>query len=61
MVREWWCFVMHWQGILRTKEVMERLKAVAAQPGQKPPILVYLGVLLQKGKLNATESTELAR
>lgn len=49
------------QGILRTKEVMERLKTVAAQPGQKPPILVYLGVLLQKGRLNASESTELAR
>ncbi len=32
-----------------------------AQPGQKPPILVYLGILLQKGKLNATESTELTR
>jgi hypothetical protein len=31
------------------------------RPGQKPPILVYLGVLLQKGKLNALESTELAR
>ncbi len=40
---------------------MERLKAVAAQAGQKPPILVYLGLLLQKGKLNALESTELAR
>ncbi len=49
------------QGLLRTREVMERLKAVATQPGQKPPILVYLGVLLQKGKLNAIESTELAR
>jgi hypothetical protein len=49
------------QGMLRTREVMERLKSVAPQPGQKPPILVYLGVLLQKGKLNAQESTELAR
>lgn len=49
------------QGILRTKEVLDRLKSVAPQPGQKPPILVYLGVLLQKGKLNATESTELGR
>lgn len=35
------------QGALRTKAVMERLKSQAAQPGQKPPILVYLGVLLQ--------------
>ncbi|KAL6748149.1 vesicle coat protein clathrin, heavy chain [Haematococcus lacustris] len=49
------------QGMLRTKEVMERLKAVSPQPGQKPPILVYLGVLLQKGKLNPQESVELAR
>ena len=49
------------QGMLRTKDVMERLKAVTAQTGQKPPILVYLGVLLQKGKLNALESVELAR
>jgi hypothetical protein len=49
------------QGMLRTREVMERLKTVSPQPGQKPPILVYLGVLLQKGKLNAQESTELAR
>jgi clathrin heavy chain len=49
------------QGLLRTREVMERLKTVAPQPGQKPPILIYLGVLLQKGKLNALESCELAR
>jgi hypothetical protein len=41
--------------------VLERLKAVPAVAGQKPPILVYLGVLLQKGKLNALESAELAR
>jgi len=40
---------------------MERLKAVAPQPGQKPPILVYLGLLLQKGKLNALESAELTK
>lgn len=49
------------QGLLRTKEVLDRLKSVPAQPGVKPPILVYLGVLLQKGKLNALESAELAR
>ncbi len=40
---------------------MDRLKAVVPQAGQKPPILVYLGVLLQRGKLNAAESGELAR
>eukprot|EP00775_Hariotina_reticulata_P002628 gene2628-2929_t len=33
----------------------------AAESPQKPAILVYLGVLLQKGKLNALESAELAR
>lgn len=55
------CYPSHPQGILRTREVLERLKSVAPQPGQKPPILVYLGVLLQKGKLNTLESTELAR
>eukprot|EP00879_Flechtneria_rotunda_P000465 GHRR01000566.1.p1 GENE.GHRR01000566.1~~GHRR01000566.1.p1 ORF type:complete len:1351 (+),score=578.78 GHRR01000566.1:197-4249(+) len=49
------------QGILRTREVVERLKSVAPTPGQKPAILVYLGVLLQKGRLNAFESAELAR
>jgi hypothetical protein len=49
------------QGMLRTREVMEKLKAVAPAPGQKAPILVYLGLLLQKGRLNAYESSELAR
>jgi hypothetical protein len=49
------------QGLLRTREVLERLKSVPPTPGQKPAILVYLGVLLQRGKLNALESAELAR
>lgn len=49
------------QGLLRTKEVMERLKTVQPQPGQRPPILIYLGGLLQRGKLNQSESTELGR
>ncbi|WIA40738.1 hypothetical protein OEZ86_004423 [Tetradesmus obliquus] len=49
------------QGLLRTREVLERLKGVPPSPGQKPAMLVYLGVLLQKGKLNALESAELAR
>ncbi|KAF5839265.1 clathrin heavy chain 2 [Dunaliella salina] len=49
------------KGLLRTKITMDRLKAVAPQPGQKPPILVYLGLLLQKGKLNPSESGELTR
>ena len=49
------------QGQLRTREVLDCLKTVPAQPGQKPPLLIYLGVLLQKGRLNAMESAELAR
>ncbi|GLI67875.1 hypothetical protein VaNZ11_012164 [Volvox africanus] len=49
------------QGQLRTKDVMERLKSAVPPAGQKPPILVYLGVLLQRGKLNGPESGELAR
>lgn len=49
------------QGLLRTREVVERLKSLPPTAGQKPAILVYLGVLLQKGKLNALESAELAR
>jgi hypothetical protein len=45
----------------RSREVLERLKSVPPVPGTKPPILVYLGVLLQRGKLNTLESAELAR
>jgi clathrin heavy chain len=41
--------------------VVERLKGVPPTAGQKPAILVYLGVLLTRGKLNALESAELAR
>jgi len=50
------------QGSLRTPATLERLRAAAAAPGQKPPILVYLGLLLARGgKLNAAEGAELAR
>jgi clathrin heavy chain len=49
------------QGSLRTPATLERLRAATAAPGQKPPILVYLGLLLARGKLNAAESAELAR
>jgi clathrin heavy chain len=49
------------QGSLRTPATLERLRAAAAAPGQKPPILVYLGLLLARGKLNSAESAELAR
>lgn len=49
------------QGSLRTPATLERLRAATAAPGQKPPILVYLGLLLARGKLNAAEGAELAR
>lgn len=48
-------------GQLRTKDTLDKLKSATPPPGQKPPLLIYLGILLQKGKLNATESAELAR
>jgi hypothetical protein len=47
--------------MLRTREVLERLKGAAPPAGQKAPILVYLGTLLQRGRLNSYESAELAR
>ena len=49
------------QGILRNQIVVDRLKLVAAQSGQKPPIFVYLSVLLQKGQLDYQERLELGR
>ena len=51
----WWV-----QGALRTKETVDRFKAVPAQPGQTSPLLVYFGTLLTRGKLNAYESVELS-
>ena len=48
------------QGALRTKETVDRFKAVPAQPGQTSPLLVYFGTLLTRGKLNAYESVELS-
>lgn len=49
------------QGVLWTRKLMETLKQIPAQPGQKSPILVYFGTLLGKGKLNGIESVELAQ
>jgi len=49
------------QGMLRNAQMMEKLKAAPAQPGQKSPLLVYFGILLNRGKLNAIESAELAK
>ena len=49
------------QGVLRTKETIQRFKSVAPTPGQTSPLLVYFGTLLTRGKLNGFESAELAQ
>lgn len=49
------------QGVLRTKETIDRFKSVAPTPGQTSPLLVYFGTLLTRGKLNVYESAELAQ
>ena len=49
------------QQVLRTPETIQRFQAAPAQPGQPSPILTYLGMLLEKGKLNQQESIELAK
>eukprot|EP01025_Chloroclados_australasicus_P037130 TRINITY_DN3781_c1_g3_i1.p1 TRINITY_DN3781_c1_g3~~TRINITY_DN3781_c1_g3_i1.p1 ORF type:complete len:1706 (-),score=246.11 TRINITY_DN3781_c1_g3_i1:418-5535(-) len=48
-------------GILRKRETIDRLKSVPAPPGEKAPVLVYFGSLLQKGKLNQLEAVEIAK
>jgi clathrin heavy chain len=49
------------QGILRTPQIIERLKQIPVPQGQLTPILQYFGILLEKGELNKFESLELAR
>ena len=49
------------QQVLRTPETIARFQAAPATPGQPTPILTYFGMLLEKGKLNAMESLELAK
>lgn len=50
------------RGILRTPQTIEQFKNVPAQPGGAlSPILLYFGILLERGKLNKFESLELAR
>lgn len=48
------------QGALRTKDTIDKFKAVPPVPGQTSPLLVYFGTLLTKGRLNAYESVELS-
>jgi len=49
------------RGLLRTPQTIARFQQTPAQPGQPAPLLQYFSVLLEKGKLNAQESVELAR
>ena len=49
------------KGILRTPAVIARFQQIPSQPGQPQPVFQYFSTLLEKGKLNATESIELAR
>merc|ERR1719353_1176756 len=49
------------QQVLRTPATIQRFQAAPAAPGQPSPILTYFGMLLEKGKLNAQESIELAK
>ena len=49
------------QGVLRTRETIERFKRVPAQPGQTSPLLIYFGTILTKSSLNAEETVELGR
>eukprot|EP00741_Cyanophora_paradoxa_P015948 tig00000042_g15397.t1 len=49
------------QGSLRTPQTIQQFSQVPVQPGQQSPLLVYFGVLLDKSKLNAHESLELAK
>ena len=48
-------------GALRTMETIQKFQQLPVQPGQATPILQYFQVLLEKGKLNATETLELTR
>ena len=48
-------------GLLRTAETIQRFQGIPGQPGQPQPVFQYFHMLLEKGKLNALESMELAK
>jgi len=48
-------------GMLRTAETIQRFQGIPGQPGQPQPVFQYFHLLLEKGKLNALESLELAK
>ncbi|XP_058287353.1 clathrin heavy chain 2 isoform X4 [Hylobates moloch] len=47
------------QGILRTRETVQKFQSIPAQSGQASPLLQYFGILLDQGQLNKLESLEL--
>ena len=47
--------------MLRTAETIQRFQGIPGQPGQPQPVFQYFHMLLEKGKLNALESMELAK
>ena len=48
-------------GLLRTAETIQRFQGIPGQPGQPQPVFQYFHLLLERGKLNSLESTELAK
>jgi len=48
-------------GVLRTRETVAKFAAAPAHPGAQAPLLLYFGTCLSRGRLNAFESTELAK
>eukprot|EP00771_Trimastix_marina_P000223 gnl/Trimastix_PCT/1231.p1 GENE.gnl/Trimastix_PCT/1231~~gnl/Trimastix_PCT/1231.p1 ORF type:complete len:1609 (+),score=828.08 gnl/Trimastix_PCT/1231:233-5059(+) len=46
-------------GCLRTSQTIQRFKSVPPVPGQAPPLIQYLGLLLDRSQLNDLESIEL--
>lgn len=48
-------------GALRTQATITQLQGAPTVAGQKSPLIVYFGSLLQKGQLNAIESVEMSR
>mmetsp|Transcript_21715 Transcript_21715/g.40605 ORF Transcript_21715/g.40605 Transcript_21715/m.40605 type:complete len:1699 (-) Transcript_21715:62-5158(-) len=47
--------------VLRNQETIQKFLSLPQQPGQPQPVLKYFSTLLEKGKLNAVETTELAQ
>ncbi|CAM9997476.1 unnamed protein product, partial [Sphacelaria rigidula] len=48
-------------GLLRTASTIKRFWQISARIGSQTPPSIYFSVLLQHGRLNATESIELTR